>query len=150
MQIKPIANILMVDDHPENLLALEALLESLGQNLVKAYSGPEALRSLLNQDFAVILLDVQMPGIDGFETARLIRERPRSHHTPIIFLTAFSKTDALVSKGYSLGAVDYLIKPIEPVILKSKVTAFVDLFQKTAQVKQQAAQLEAVNLEIQA
>jgi len=149
MQPELSVNILLVDDYPENLLALEALLEGLGQNLVKAYSGKEALKCLLNQDFAVILLDVQMPEIDGFETAALIRARPRSQDTPIIFLTAFSKTDALVTKGYSLGAVDYLIKPIEPQILRAKVTVFVELFQKTAQVKQQAAQLAAGNREIQ-
>jgi len=149
MQPEASVNILLVDDHPENLLALEALLERLGQNLVKAYSGKEALRCLLNQDFAVILLDVQMPEIDGFETAALIRARPRSQDTPIIFLTAFSKTDDLVTKGYSLGAVDYLIKPIQPEILRAKVTVFVELFKKTTQVKQQAAQLAAVNREIQ-
>jgi signal transduction histidine kinase len=148
MQPEPV-NILLVDDHPENLLALEALLEGLGQNLVRANSGPEALRCLLSQDFAVILLDVQMPGIDGFETAKLIRARPRSQLTPIIFLTAFSKTDTLVSKGYFLGAVDYLIKPLQPEILRSKVTVFVELFKKTAQVKQQATELAVINQEIQ-
>jgi len=142
------ANILLIDDHPENLLALEAILCSLGQNLVRANSGKEALRCLLNQDFAVILLDVQMPEMDGFETATLIRVRERSRHTPIIFLTAFSTNDTLVFKGYSLGAVDYLLKPIEPAILKSKVAVFVDLFEKTAEVKRQAAQLEAVNIEL--
>jgi len=108
MQPELKVNVLMVDDHPENLLALEAILDSLGQNLVKAHSGAEALRCLLNQDFAVILLDVQMPGMDGFETATLIRNRERSRHTPIIFLTAFSTSDNLVFRGYSLGAVDYL------------------------------------------
>ncbi len=141
-------NVLLVDDHPENLLALEAILCSLGQNLVRANSGKEALRCLLNLDFAVILLDVQMPGMDGFETATLIRERERSQHTPIIFLTAFSTNDALVFQGYALGAVDYLLKPIEPEILKSKVAVFVDLFKKTAEVKRQAAQLAAFNAEL--
>ncbi len=138
-------NILLVDDHSENLLALEAILQSLGQNLVRATSGAQALRCLLNQDFAVILLDVQMPEMDGFDTATLIRQRERSRHTPIIFLTAFSTNDSMVFKGYSLGAVDYLFKPIEPEILKSKVAAFVDLFQKTAEVERQAAQLAALN-----
>ncbi|OUL18145.1 hybrid sensor histidine kinase/response regulator [Nostoc sp. RF31YmG] len=138
-------NILLVDDHPENLLALEAILQSLGQNLVRATSGAQALRCLLNQDFAVILLDVQMPEMDGFDTATLIRQRERSRHTPIIFLTAFSTNESMVFKGYSLGAVDYLFKPIEPEILKSKVAAFVDLFQKTAEVERQAAQLAALN-----
>jgi PAS domain S-box-containing protein len=148
MQPEPKANVLLVDDHPENLLALEAILGKLGQNLIKAHSGQEALRCLLNQDFAVILLDVQMPGMDGFETATLIRNRARSQHTPIIFLTAFSTSDSLMFKGYSLGAVDYLFKPVEPEILASKVAVFVDLFQKTAEVKRQAAQLAAMNAEL--
>ncbi|QIR38102.1 response regulator [Tolypothrix sp. PCC 7910] len=141
-------NILLVDDHSENLLALEAILHSLGQNLVRATSGAQALRCLLNQDFAVILLDVQMPEMDGFETATLIRQRERSRHTPIIFLTAFSTNDSMVFKGYSLGAVDYLFKPIEPEILKSKVAAFVDLFQKTAKIERQANQLAALNADL--
>lgn len=140
-------NVLMVDDHLENLLFLEAVLASLGQNLVKAHSGAEAL-SLLNQDFAVILLDVQMPDMDGFETATLIRNRSKTQHTPIIFLTAFSASDNLVLKGYSLGAVDYLVKPIEPEILISKVAVFVDLFKKTAQIERQALQLMIVNAEL--
>ena len=148
MPPQPKVNVLLVDDHPENLLALEAILDGLGQNLVKAHSGMEALRCLLNQDFAVILLDVQMPDMDGFETATLIRSRSLSRHTPIIFLTAFSANDTLVFKGYSLGGVDYLLKPIEPEILKSKVAVFVDLFKKTAEVKRQAAQLATVNAEI--
>jgi PAS domain S-box-containing protein len=137
-----------VDDHPENLVALEAILEAMGQHLVKAKSGEAALRCLLEQDFAVILLDVQMPGMDGFETASLIRQRQRSRHTPIIFLTAFSTSDNLRFKGYSLGAVDYLLKPIEPEILASKVSVFVDLYQKTSALKQQATQLAAMNAEL--
>lgn len=143
------ANILLVDDHPENLVALEAILDSLGQNLVKATSGTEALRCLLNQDFAVILLDVQMPGMDGFETATLIRQRQRSQHIPIIFITAINRSDTHVSRGYSLGAVDYLFKPIEPEILISKVAVFVSLHKKTEEVKQQAKQLEAANIELE-
>jgi signal transduction histidine kinase len=130
------------------LLALEAILDSLGQNLVQAHSGEEALRCLLNQDFAAVLLDVQMPGMDGFETASLIRQRERSRYTPIIFLTAFSTSDNLVFRGYSLGAVDYLFKPIEPEILISKVTVFVDLFKKTEEVKRQAAQLKTQELQV--
>ena len=149
MQPELNANILMVDDHPENLVALEAILDSLGQNLVKATSGMEALRCLLNQDFAVILLDVQMPGMDGFETATLIRQRPRSQYTPIIFITAINRSDTHVSRGYSLGAVDYLFKPVEPEILISKVAVFVSLHQKTAEVKQQAKQLEGANIELE-
>lgn len=142
------ANILLVDDRPENLIALEATLDKLNQNLVKASSGEEALRCLLKQDFAVILLDVQMPGIDGFETAMLIRQRERSRHVPIIFLTAFSTSDSFVSKGYSLGAVDYLLKPINPSILTSKVSVFVDLFKKTMEVQRQASELAALNSEL--
>jgi PAS domain S-box-containing protein len=141
-------NVLLVDDHPENLIALEAILGDLGQDLVKAHSGEEALRCLLHQDFAVILLDVQMPGMDGFETATLIRQRERSRNTPIIFLTAFSTSDNLMFKGYALGAVDYLLKPIDPAVLTSKVTVFVDLFKKTLEVRRQAAQLAAINAEL--
>lgn len=141
-------NVLLVDDHPENLLALEAILNSVSYNLVKANSGAEALRCLLNEDFAVILLDVQMPGMDGFETATLIRSRDRSRSTPIIFITAFSSNDKQVFKGYSLGAVDYLFKPLEPEILTSKVAVFVELFQKTVEVKRQATQLAAINTEL--
>ncbi|MCW5315868.1 response regulator [Nostoc sp. KVJ3] len=145
MQMESKVNILLVDDKLENLLALEAILEKLGENLVRATSGEEALRCLLHQDFAVILLDVQMPGMDGFETATLIRNRGRSRHTPIIFLTAFSTSDQMLFKGYALGAVDYLLKPLDPNILTSKVTVFVELFKKTEAIKQQAAQLVAVN-----
>ena len=141
-------NVLLVDDRPENLLALEAILNSPSYNLVQANSGMEALRCLLHQDFAVILLDVQMPGMDGFETATLIRSRDRSRSTPIIFITAFSSNDTHVFKGYSLGAVDYLFKPLKPEILTSKVQVFVELFQKTVEVKQQATQLAAVNSEL--
>ncbi|MBD3884497.1 response regulator [Phormidium tenue FACHB-886] len=148
MQPEPKVNVLLVDDHPENLLALEAILEGLGQNLVKARSGEQALKRLLDQDFAVILLDVKMPGMDGFETAALIRQRQRSRYTPIIFLTAFSDNDDLISKGYALGAVDYLLKPIDPVILTSKVLVFVDLFKKNIEVQEQSEQLVAKNLEI--
>ena len=149
MQSEPKVNVLMVDDHPENLVALEAILGGLSQNLVKAHSGMEALRCLLNQDFAVILLDVQMPGMDGFETAAVIRQRERSQNTPIIFITAINRSDIHVSRGYSLGAVDYLFKPIEPEILLSKVAVFVSLFKKTQEVKRQAQQLEAANIELE-
>ncbi|MCC5636276.1 response regulator [Nostoc sp. CHAB 5844] len=148
MQPEPKVNILLVDDKVENLLALEAILERLGETLVKATSGAEALRCLLHQDFAVILLDVQMPGMDGFETASLIRSRERSRQTPIIFLTAFSTSDQMLFKGYALGAVDYLLKPIDTNILISKVTVFVELFKKTQAIKEQATQLAAVNAEL--
>src|SRR5688572_30101178 len=132
------ADILMVDDRPENLMALEAILSSLGQKLVKAHSGKEALKKLLAQDFAVILLDVQMPEMDGFETAKLIRQRDRSRHTPIIFLTAYDRSEAALAKGYGVGAVDFLFKPLNAEILKSKVSAFIELFRKTEEIKRQA------------
>ena len=135
-------NILLVDDRAENLLALEAMLEPLGQNLVKAQSGEDALKYLLRQDFAVILLDVQMPGMDGFETAELIRGRDRSKHTPIIFLTAINTSDTHVSRGYQVGAVDFLLKPIVPEILISKVAVFVELGQKADKIERQSNELE--------
>lgn len=138
------AKILMVDDQPSNLLALEGILEDLGQHLVKAHSGAEALRCLLHEDFAVVLLDVLMPDIDGFETASLIRQRERSQHTPIIFLTAVGNSDTHVSKGYSVGAVDYLFKPVVPDILRSKVAVFVDLFQKGEEIKRQSRRLREI------
>jgi diguanylate cyclase (GGDEF)-like protein/PAS domain S-box-containing protein len=142
-------NILLVDDQPKNLLALSAILDSPDLNLVKAHSGIEALRCLLNQDFAVILLDVQMPQMDGFETAMLIRQRERSQHTPIIFITALNRDDTHVERGYSLGAVDYLLKPFAPEILKSKVAVFVELFKKTQLLKQQATLLSAANKKLE-
>lgn len=148
MQSPPQVNILLIDDHPENLIALEAILEGLGQNLVKADSGTAGLRCLLHQDFAVILLDVQMPGMDGFETASLIRQRERSRNTPIIFLTAFGDNDSMLMKSYTLGAVDYLLKPLDATILKSKVSVFVELFKKTVEVEQQAAELAMMNSEL--
>ena len=136
MKPSPVS-ILLVDDRPENLLALEAILEPLGQNLVRASSGEEALKRLLTQEFAVILLDVQMPGLNGFDTARLIKARERSRHIPIIFLTAISKEEAYVFEGYSVGAVDYMFKPFQPDILRSKVSVFVDLHRKQEQIKHQ-------------
>lgn len=131
-------NILLVDDRPDKLLSLQVLLEDLHQNIVSATSGNEALRHLLREDFAVILLDVNMPGMDGFETAALIRRRARSETTPIIFISAINNTETHVSRGYSLGAVDYILIPVVPEILRAKVMVFVDLFKKTAQVKRQA------------
>ncbi len=137
----PRACILLVDDHPANLLALEAILEPLGQDLVKAVSGEEALKHLLQRDFACILMDVQMPGMDGFQTAALIKQRERTRTIPIIFLTALSRDAAHVFKGYAHGAVDYLLKPFDPEILRSKVGVFVDLFLKEQQIQKQAALL---------
>lgn len=136
-------NVLLVDDQPANLLALEAMLQDLGQNLVKAESGREALRWLLTNECAVILLDVKMPGMDGFETASLIRERGRSRHTPIIFLTAADTDRALAARGYELGAVDYLAKPVMPEFVRSKVMVFVELARKTALLCRQTEQLQA-------
>jgi PAS domain S-box-containing protein len=134
-------DILVVDDNAKNILAFEAMLESLGQNVVHASSGTEALERLLERDFALTLLDIQMPGLDGFQTAQLIRARERSKHMPIIFLTAYSKDDAQISQGYELGAVDFLFKPVMPFILRAKVQAFVDLYQKTREIKRQAVLL---------
>ncbi len=131
---KPL-NILLVDDQPANLLALEAVLEGLGQNLVRANSGEEALRRLIQMDFAVILLDVLMPGMNGFETATLIRDRDRSRHMPIIFLTAGGKTEVEMFQGYAVGAIDYLLKPIRPAILRSKVLVLMDLYRKGEEVQ---------------
>jgi PAS domain S-box-containing protein len=135
------ASILLVDDREENLLALEAVLEPLGHRLVSVTSGALALREILLSDFACILLDVQMPELDGFELAGLIKERKRSQHIPIVFVTALSKEDRHVYRGYSAGAVDYIFKPIDPDVLRSKVSVFVDLWAKTQQLQEQAEQL---------
>ncbi len=134
--------ILVVDDRQENLLALSEILDNPGYDVVRAQSGEEALKEVLRSEFAVILLDVQMPGLDGFETAGLIRKRRKSRSIPIIFITAINKEDQYVYKGYTLGAVDYLFKPFDVDILRSKVAVFVDLFQKTRQLKAQARLLQ--------
>jgi PAS domain S-box-containing protein len=141
------ARILLVDDRPENLLALEAILEPLGQELVRANSGEEALRRLLQHEFAVILLDVQMPGLDGFQTAELIKQRERTRHVPIIFLTAISKDAENVFRGYDAGAVDYLTKPFNPNVLRSKVAVFIELYEKTMELQRQQELLRAQELE---
>jgi len=135
------AKVLLVDDRPDKLLALSAILEDMGQDVVTARSGQEALRCLLKDDFAVILLDVNMPQMDGFETAALIRERARSEKTPIIFLTAYSEAEVHAARGYSLGAVDYIQMPVQPEVLKAKVSVFVDLFRKSERIRQQAAEV---------
>jgi DNA-binding response OmpR family regulator len=142
------ANVLLVDDRPENLLAMESILEDLGQNLIRATSGREALRFLLVEDVALILLDVQMPGLNGFELAELIRERERTQHTPIIFVSAASRDEQYIFRGYSLGAVDYLTKPFEPEILKSKVRFFTKLFRQNQEIKRQASLLEQANCQL--
>jgi PAS domain S-box-containing protein len=135
------ANILLVDDRHDNLLALQAILDPLGENLILAHSGEEALRQLLHHDVAVILLDVKMPGLDGFETAALIKQRERTRTIPIIFLTAISKEEQQVFRGYSAGAVDYLFKPFNPEVLRSKVAVFIELHRKTEQLRRQAERL---------
>ena len=139
----------MVDDSATNLLALESILKTPDRNLVRASSGEDALRYLLDHDVAVVLLDVYMPGIDGLETAELIRSREKSHDIPIIFLTANSTGVSHLSRGYSLGAVDYIVKPVDPDILRSKVAVFVELFKKNQEIKQQAALLEEKNRELE-
>jgi signal transduction histidine kinase len=133
------ANILLVDDRPENLLALEAVLADLGQNLLRAGSGREALRLLLEEQFAAVLLDVRMPDMDGFETARAIRSRERTRGTPILFITAEEKGEHEVLSGYALGAVDYLTKPFSPQVLKAKVSAFVELSQQQRALEAEVA-----------
>jgi signal transduction histidine kinase len=135
------AGILLVDDRPENLLALEAILAPLQQRLVSALSGEEALRWLLRDEFAVILLDVQMTGLNGFETAEIIKSRERTRQTPIIFLTAISKEQEHVQRGYSVGGVDYISKPIQPDVLRTKVSVFVDLWSKNRQLQLQQKRL---------
>jgi len=132
--------LLLVDDDQDNLLALQAILEPLGQELMLAGSGPDALRLCLEHEFAAILLDVRMPGMDGFETAELIRSRKSSRHTPILFLTGY-RSDEQLFRGYDLGAVDFLFKPIVPEILQSKVTVFVELCRSEQLLRQQAQAL---------
>ncbi len=136
-------SILIVDDRPENLISLEALLSHFQCPMARAESGEEALRCVLQQDFAVILLDVKMPGMDGFETAEIIRARAQSRHIPIIFLTAYGPQESDASRGYLLGAVDFLFKPIVPEILRSKVGVFLDLHKKTQEAGERAEQLRA-------
>jgi CheY-like chemotaxis protein len=132
------AKILLVDDRPENLLALEAILSSLNQELVRAESGEEALKRLLTDEFAVILLDVQMPGLDGFETATHIKRREKTKDIPIIFLTAISNEPHHAFRGYAAGAVDYMAKPFDPWVLRAKVSVFIELYEKNRQLREQA------------
>jgi signal transduction histidine kinase len=143
------AKILIVDDAPYNLLALEVVLKDMGADLVRAYSGKEALRHLLKDEFAVILLDVQMPGMDGLETAVMIRERALSRYTPIIFLTAAGRTETEIFQGYETGAVDYLLKPIIPEILRQKVRVLVDLFQMNMENKRLNFELQEANRDLE-
>lgn len=137
------AKILLVDDRPENLVALEAILSSLNQKLVQARSGDAALKALLSDEFAVILLDVLMPGMDGFETAAHIKRRPKTRDVPIIFLTALNSEPDYAFRSYSAGAVDYIAKPFDPWVLRAKVAVFVDLYMKNRQLSEQAALLRS-------
>ena len=137
------ARILLVDDRHENLVALEAILSSLNQTLVTVRSGEEALKALLVDEFAVILLDVVMPGMDGFETASHIKRRPKTRDVPIIFLTAASAEPDHAFRGYAAGAVDYISKPFDPWVLRAKVSVFIDLYAKNRQLSDQAAMLRA-------
>ncbi len=144
-----LANILIIDDRQDKRLAMQTIIEDLGQNIVLASSGREALRHLLKEEFAVILLDVNMPGMDGFETAVLIRESKRLENVPIIFVSAVSDTETHVSRGYSLGAVDYILAPIVPEILRAKVSFFVELYKVNEKVRQQAEDLRSAHGELE-
>lgn len=135
-------NILIVDDRPENLFVLESVLENMNCNIIRALSGNEALSLMLDYKFALVLLDVQMPEMDGFETAELMRSSSRTRYIPIIFVTAISKEQKCIFKGYEVGAVDYLFKPIEPVILQSKVRVFIELYNQKLLVEEQSRLLK--------
>src|ERR1043165_2099701 len=145
----PLVDILLVDDNPAKGLALQTALAPLGQRMVMARSGREALKHLLEQDFATVILDVHMPDMDGFETAQFIRSRARSAHTPIIFVSAINlaETDAL--RGYALGAVDYIFAPIIPEVLRAKVSVFVELYRKTEEAKAHATRIEQQKAELE-
>lgn len=136
-------NILLVDDREDNLTALEAILASLDQNLVRATSGEEALKALLERDFAVILLDVMMPGMDGFETAAHIKQRERTKDVPIVFLTGAGIDRHQVFRGYSSRSIDYLSKPFDPWVLRSKVEVFIELYLARQRLHEQAALLSS-------
>ena len=146
--IEPV-RILLVDDQQDNLLSASAVLENLGEEVMTAQSGRDALLLLLDHDFAVIVLDIMMPDMDGFETADFIRQRERSRHTPIIFLTALGRSDEHIRRGYDLGAVDYITKPFVPEFLRAKVSVFVELHRKSQLLRQQSALLERRNAELQ-
>lgn len=137
----PKANILIVNDNSRNLLSIKAILENDGYNLVEARSGAQALKCLIDQEFAVVLLDVVMPVMDGFELAKIIRSRDKTRTLPIIFLTGVSTDERSVFGGYSVGAVDYLFTPVVPEVLRTKVSVFVDLFRKSEELKRQAKAL---------
>ena len=142
MSNKSDINILIVDDRQDNLLVLESLLEDMNCNIIKATSGNEALSFMLDYDFALVLLDVQMPDMDGFETAEFMRMNSKTRYVPIIFVTAISKEEKCIFKGYGIGAVDYLFKPIEPIILRSKVKVFLELYNQKRLLEEQSNLLE--------
>lgn len=148
MQQQEKTNILIVDDNPSKMISLESILAQRDYNIIKANSGKEALHCLLQQDVAVILLDVVMPEMDGFETARLIRSRDKNKHTPIIFITAYHETEIDRMKGYNIGAVDFLYTPIIPEILKAKVAVFVDLFRLQGQLIAANKELETFSYSV--
>jgi CheY-like chemotaxis protein len=137
------SSILMVDDRPENLLALEAILAGLGHELIRAGSGAEALKCLLTKEVALILLDVQMPGMDGYETAAQIKARDRTRHIPIVFLTAIDGEPNQAFRGYAAGAVDYLCKPFDPWVLRAKVSVFIELGERRRELADYADQVKA-------
>src|SRR5881394_3331301 len=137
----PLVDILLVDDNPAKAMALQSALAPLGQRMVLARSGREALKHLLEQDFATVILDVHMPDMDGFETAQLIRARARSAHTPIIFVSAINLADTDALRGYALGAVDYILAPIIPEVLRAKIAVFVELYRKTEEANAHAAKV---------
>src|SRR5574341_835170 len=136
--------ILIVDDRQDNLLSLEAILRELGPQVFKAQSGQEALRYAFDRDFAVILLDVRMPDMDGFETASLLRRRKRSEHTPIIMVTAADSSPQDIARGYAAGAVDYLFKPFMPEVLRAKVKIFLELHRKTRELRESEARYQTL------
>ena len=136
-------SILIVDDRKENLMALSSLLESPEVEIVSAESGEEALGKTLDHEFALVLMDVQMPGMDGYETAELMRGNKKNRNIPIIFVTAARKDDVCIFKGYDTGAVDYLFKPLEPIVLKSKVDVFLELHRQNIALKEKTQELDA-------
>ena len=138
-----VQKLLLVDDQPANLVSLEAVLEGEGRTLIKAHSGQEALKVLLKEDISLVLLDVQMPGMDGFEVAELMRQRKDTQTIPIIFVTAISKEKKYVFKGYQAGAVDYLFKPLDPLILKSKVDFFLSLDKQRRELQEKLREAQA-------
>ncbi len=146
----PELGILIVDDRPQNLLVLEKTLEETGAELVKATSGEKALAATLERDFALAILDVQMPGMDGYELAELLRGDPGTRHLPIIFLTAASVEEEQIFKGYESGAVDYIVKPFNPAILVSKVNVFLEMHAQKVELNRRREQLAAVNKELEA